>query len=149
MKLARDLFKEELAKAKTAEEKRALAKKLLQRAKTAKVADADTFVLLRLAHDISVRSSDCTSAFEAIAAMSDRYQIDAIGMKADVLSALSKRFHTPPQHLSVAEQAAKLMAEAEAVENYDQAVNLAKLTISEGGLGHDKEIVTYAKSRLQ
>ena len=52
MKLARDLYKDELAKARTPEEKQAFAKKMLDQAEAAANADAGTFVLFRLARDI-------------------------------------------------------------------------------------------------
>ena len=58
MKLARDLYKDELAKARTPEEKQALAKKILDQAEAAANADAGTFVLFRLARDISAQALD-------------------------------------------------------------------------------------------
>ena len=150
MKLAKGLFKEELAKAKSNHEKRrAFARKLLLQAKSAKVADVETYVLLRLAQELSLGALNIQGAFETIEAMSDRYRIDAIDMKSDVLSSISKKVHTPPQHVSVADQAVRLMAEAAEAEKYEQALELAKLAISEGGAGHDKELVAHAKARLQ
>jgi hypothetical protein len=49
----------------------------------------------------------------------------------------------------VAQQAVRLMDEAAEAENYGQAINLAKLAISESTSGHDKDLVSQTKSGLQ
>ncbi len=149
MKLAHDLYKEEFAKAKTAEEKQTLAKKLLSLGVETTDPDAGTYVLLRLARDISLQASSGETAFDAIDALSERYRIDALEMKFDALTAFAKKARTPPQHVSLAEQASRLMEEAAETGNFAQASNLAKLVISEAGLGRSKELVQSAKTGLQ
>ena len=149
MKLAREVYKDDFTKAKTADAKRALAKKLFQQAEKAPNADADTFVLFRLARDTAAQALDGLAAFAAIDAVAERYQIDAMKMKLDLLVAFAKKSHLSAQHLAVAEQAAKLMMEAAAAEDFDRAADLARLTISEGGLGHDKDLVAQAKACLK
>ena len=148
MKLARELYKDEFAKAKTAEDKQALAKKLFDQAVAASNADAGTFVLLQLAREIAVQGVDGTAAFAAIDAMAERYQVDGAGMKAEILTTFAKKAHTPPQHLLMAEQAARLMDEAAAAGSFAVATDLGKLAISEGGQGHSKELVARVKTCL-
>ena len=82
MNLARDLYQADLAKAKTAEEKPALARNLLAEAKAAKSVDVSTLVLLRLARDTAVGASDVATAFAAIDAMAARYRIECGGNEA-------------------------------------------------------------------
>jgi len=148
MKLARDLLKDDLAKAKTVGEKQALAKKLLGQAAAAPSADAGAFALIELARDVSVQAADGTGAFQAIDTLAERYQIDAAEAKAETLGAFAKKARTPPQHLAVAEQAARLMDTAAAAGNFTLAVEMAKLAMAEGGLGHGKDLVARAKAGL-
>ena len=91
MKLACDLYKDEFAKAKTAREKQAFARKLFDQAMAASNADAGTFVLFQLARDIAVQAADAGTAFGAVDALAERYQIDAPAMKAEVLAAFAKK----------------------------------------------------------
>lgn len=149
MRLARDLYRDEFTKAKTADEKTALAKKLLAQADAASNADAGAFVLLRLAKDFAVQASNGETAFAAIDLMAERYRIDAVGMKAELLSTYAKKSRAAPQHLSIAEQAARLLDEASDAGDYEQAVNLARLTAAEAALGRNKELAQWAKNCVQ
>ena len=83
-----------------------------------------------------------------MAAVDDVKDDDALEMKAEMLYKCAKKARTPPQHLSVAEQAARLLDEATAAGNYAQAVKLVKLAVAEGGLSRSKEIVLWAKACL-
>lgn len=148
MKLARELYKEEFIKAKTADEKLALAKKLLAQAEAATTADAGTFVLLRLAKDIALQASNGETSFAAIDLMAERFRIDALGMKTELLASHAKKAKSPPQHLSIAEQASRLLDDALAADDYTQAMNLAKLTSTEAAAGRNKELVQWAKNCL-
>jgi hypothetical protein len=149
LKLARDLYKDELAKARAPEEKQAFAKKLLDRAEAAANADVGTFVLYRLARDVAAQALDGVTASAAVDALAERYRIDAIKMKMELLLAFAKKARMPSQHLVLAEQAAWLMIEAQADEDYNRASDLARLAVAEGGLAHDKELVTLAKAGLK
>ncbi len=148
MKLARDLYKDDLAKAKTAEDKLALARRLFEQAVSAPSADAGTFVLLQLARDTAVQAVDGAAAFTAVDAMAERYQIDAPAMKAEILATFAKKARTLPQHVLLAEQAARLMDEAAAAGSFPAAADLGKLAISEGGQAHNKELVARVKACL-
>ena len=149
MKVARDLYKDELVKARTPEEKQALAKKMLDQAEAAANADVGTFALFRLARDTVAQALDGLSAFAVVDAMAERYQIDVVKMKMELLSTFAKKARVPPQHLSVAEQAARLMIEAQANEDFYRAADLARMASTEGALAHDKELVTLAKACLK
>lgn len=149
LKVARDLFKDDLTKARTPEEKQTLAKKMLDQAENAANADVGTFALLRLARDTAAQALNGATAFAAVDLMAERYQIDVVKMKTELLSAFAKKARLPSQHLLLAEQAARLMIEAQGNEDFDRAVNLARLASSEGGQAHDKELVTLAKTGLR
>lgn len=149
MKLAHDLYKDDCAKARSPEEKHALAKKILDQAKTATKADVGTFVLFRLARDISAQALDGMTAIAAIDALAERYQVDVVKVKMELFSGLAKKARMPAQHLWVGEQAARLMVEVQADEDFDRAADLGKLAITEGGLAHDKDLATNVKACLR
>ena len=66
------------------------------------------------------------TASAAVDAMAERYQVDDVKMKMELLSAFAKKARMPSQHLSLAEQAAWLMIEAQVGEDFDRAVDLAR-----------------------
>ncbi len=131
LNLARDLYHNDLAKAKTAAEKQALARTLLAEAKAAKSADVSTLVLLRLAHDTAVQASDVATAFAAIDALAARYRVDPREMKRATLSTCAETARTPAQHLALAEHAERLRDELAAAGASAQAAALARLAALE------------------
>jgi hypothetical protein len=149
MKLARDLFKDKLAKARMPDEKQALAKDILDQARAASNADAGTFVLFRLARELSTQALDGQTALATVDAMSERFRIDSLKYKMELLTTFAKKVRLPSQHLAVAEQAMRAMLDAQADEDFDRAADLARLAMSEGNFGHDKDLATLAKTSLK
>jgi hypothetical protein len=131
MTLAHDLYQDELAKAKTAAEKEALARTLLAEAKAAKSADVSTLVLLQLAQNTAIQASDVATALATIEAMAARYRIDAWEMKRTTLLACAKTAQTPAQHLALAQQAERLRDSLAATGADAQAADMAKLAATE------------------
>jgi hypothetical protein len=144
MRLARNRYKDELVKARTTAEKRVLAKKMLDAAEAAANADAATFALFRLAQDTAVEAVDAQTAVAAVDGTAERYEVDAMKAKADLLAAVAREAKTPVQHLSLAAQAARLMIEAQEKGDRDRASNLAGLATAEGR--RDKEFVALVKA---
>ena len=150
MKQAQDLYRDEFAKAKTPKTREALATELLAKAKQQAAGDAaGAFVLLRLTRDLAVQAGDGATAISAIDAMTEKFELDGLAMKTDVLADLARKAHMPVDHLSIAQQAADLMDDAFAAGNYPQAAHLGKLATAEGQKAHDRDIVLQARSRLK
>jgi len=147
-KLVDELYKDEWAKAKTSEEKKALVKKMIDQAEQASSDAAGAYVLLQRARNMAVQIADGEMAFQTVNALAERFALDAVAVKTEVLGNLAKKAQTPPQHLSIAEQAARLMEESAAENKISQAVELGKLTVAEGGKGREKDLVVRVRVRL-
>ena len=87
---ARAIFKSEYARAETAAQKSALAKKILEHADGAKENAASHFVLLRLARDIAIQAGDANTAVQTVDAMAADFDVDSVKMKAEILAKLGK-----------------------------------------------------------
>jgi hypothetical protein len=150
---ARDQYKTDLAKARTPDEKHALAKKLLDQAEAAAKNDAAAFALFRLARDIAVEGSDAVTAFAAVDAVADRYQVAVAPIKIDLLATFVRKSRlTPPQRLLLAEQASRLLADtADVQSSKDLArfVELAKLAKNIGRQAGDRLLVSRADACLR
>jgi len=147
MRLAEELFKDDLAKAKTTQEKMALARKFFDQAQAMKNADADAFVLYQMAKDLSIQCTDGVAAFGVVDALAERYQIDPGRMKADVLREFLPKARTSAQKQAIAEQAVQLMDAAAAAGDFGLAVAMAEMTVSEDA-GRGKELAKRAKACL-
>jgi hypothetical protein len=149
LRLARDVYEGALKRARTVEEKKALARRLLGQASAASAPDAGTFALLRLAREISVQALDVTTALEATDAMGQRYRFDVPAAKVEVISDLAKKTRTSEQHSVLAKSAMRAMEEAAEAERFDSALRLAGLAIAEGEFAHDKDLVSRTKGRAR
>jgi len=108
-KLIKEVYGDESAKAKSATDKRVLAKKLLEKANESKDDTASQFTLLRIARDISTQANDGRTAYQAIDAMAESFQVDPIKMKMMVLTKLASVAQTPAEHKSIAAPALNLL----------------------------------------
>ena len=90
MTLIREVYKKEYDEAKTNEQKAELAKQLLEEGKNTHNDPAGRFVLFRVARDIAVGVGDYETAVGAIEELNRRYKVDAVSMKVEALSKVSK-----------------------------------------------------------
>jgi formylglycine-generating enzyme required for sulfatase activity len=145
LKAAQDVYRADYEKAKSAVERQALARKILEQAGGADVAAADCYVLLRLARDVAA-PADAKLAFEAIDRMGEKFQVDALPMKSEILSTAVHAAKGQAGHKAGAEQAVELAGEALAQDNLDVAQQLSKLAQAEAAKSRDKETVLKARN---
>ena len=80
-----------VCQSQTPKAREALAGKLLDQAKQQAAGDAaGAFVLFRLARDLAVQAGDGATAFQAIDAMAEKFELDEVAMKTDVLTDLGQ-----------------------------------------------------------
>ena len=89
-RLAKELFAEDYAAAKTAEGKRALAAKLLSVAKDTRDDVAARFVLLEESTSAAVGGGDFDLAFEAIDELETRFQLEGLDRRVGVLTVVAR-----------------------------------------------------------
>ena len=85
-KLVKEVYGSEGTAAKTAAQKQALAKKLLQKARDSANDKPGQFVLLRMSKEFALQVPDSVTAFEAIAELDKLFVVDALAMQADTLA---------------------------------------------------------------
>ena len=147
-KLVKEVYGDEWAKARTARDKQVLAKKLLGKAGETQDNPAGKFVLLRLARDIAAQASDGQTAFQAIDAMAETFEVNSNEMKTTVLAKLAKKAEQPPQHQSIAEEALKLAGKAVAQDNFTVADEFGKLALDEAQLADNNELLARARGQI-
>jgi hypothetical protein len=146
-KLIKKVYGDEWVAAKTAAQKQALAKKLLQTAKETDKDNAARFVLLRSSRDIATQAMAGPTAFQAVDEMDRFFQIDALDMKATVLTKGASIAATPEQHKAVAEKAAEVAEEAVTNDNFSVAIRLSELASSEAKKGNAPALVKRTAKR--
>lgn len=144
-KLIKEVYGDEYAKAKTSTEKQALAKKLLGKANESKDDPASQFVLLKLGRDIATQAGDGQTAFEAIDAMAEAFQVDVVEMKSVVLSKLATAAQKPAEHKTIAKAVLKLVDQAISQDNFMVADQLGQLALAEARKAREKELLTQAQ----
>ncbi len=151
LKKIRSYYRTDIANAKTAESRHALAMQLLNKANQDKTGESPVVVyaLCRLARDIAVQGADDMTAYQAIDVMAEKFEVEAGTLKADVLGDLAKKARMPAQHAFLADQSAELMEDAAEAGNYSLAAHLGKLAISESIKGNKKDLAQKTKSRLK
>jgi len=132
--LIKSLFKEEYAK-RTPEGQLALARKLLQQARETKDDVTVRYVLFRETADLASKAGEFTVALDAVKAMAELYDVDAIALKVKVLLDSPATIRSPDQAkavcdlcLSVAGEAIELDRPEEAKGVLGKAETVAKAT---------------------
>ena len=146
--LVRETYGSEYARAKTPAEKQALAKKLLAKADESKDYSAGQFVLLRLAKDIAAQAGDGQTAFQAIDAAAEAFEVDANEMKSAMLAKLAVTAKGPVQYTFVVDEALNLMEDAVRQDNFTVADELGKVAIAAARKALDKELLAQAQSQV-
>ncbi|MDB5290722.1 MAG: hypothetical protein JWL69_1963 [Phycisphaerales bacterium] len=146
-KRVNDVFADEIARAKTVDQKTALAKKMLTAVAEMKKDSDARYVLLGIARDLALAAGDFQEALAAVSAL-DQYQIDGIRAKTDVLAAASKSIQSPGDALVLVGSIDHVIDEALAAGRYDVAFQLAKLAASVAKSAKDADALSHATTRL-
>ncbi|MBV8879503.1 MAG: hypothetical protein JO332_06055 [Planctomycetaceae bacterium] len=119
-KAVHDLFKDQYAK-KSAADRKAFARQLLDQA--AKTGDdpAAAWVLYREAQDQAVQGFDPRTAIEAIDAAAKQFDIDPLPVKASALAAMAKVPRNPEESAALTDAYFRLIDEHVAADQYDAA----------------------------
>jgi len=151
MKLVKEVYGDEYPKAETSREKQDLAKKLLGKARETADDPTGKFVLLKLARDIASQANDAQTAFQAIDEMADNFQVDVLETKSIVLTkfaSAARHSLKPTQHISIAEEALKLVDQAVSQDNFTVADQLGKLALDEARKTSEKELVSKVQGQI-
>lgn len=139
LKMLDEVYKDDMTAAKTPEKKRSFAGRLLAEALEAQV-PAEQFALLQAARQWAVQAGDVSFALRAADAMIERFQVDAVAIKAEALEGLSKT-GSPVSPVELAEAAEPLVQEALDHDAYDMAVRLSRLGLNAARRTKNAELI--------
>ena len=119
-KAIRELFKSEYGK-KTAADRKALARSLLDQAEKSGDDAAVRFVLLREAREVAIQASELELAFQAVDSVVKLFDVESSPLKSAVLAAAAKSAKSPEDFALLTERHLKLAEDAALADNYDAA----------------------------
>jgi len=146
-KLVKEVYSKEWAAAKTADQKQALAKKLLERAMESGNDRVAQFVLFRLSKEVAEQAGDCESAFEAIDETAKAFQIDSAEARVDCLRKCAQAATTADKCIAVAERAVDLSERALSKEQFDVAQAMNDLALGEAHKAKDESLAARLAER--
>jgi hypothetical protein len=146
-KLVQELFQGKYAAATTGEQRQALARELLAKAKTMQDDPAGQYMLLHDAGNFAVKAADVEMALEAIGQMQAAFEIDVVAMKVGVLAAIGKAALGKPQCKALAESAVALIDAAVAGDQYELAGQLAVTAVNAARKTQDGTLLKRATAR--
>jgi hypothetical protein len=149
LKLVRDVYGEEYAKAKDADSKAKFVSRLLQEARATLDDSTARYVMMKIARDISVQVGDVETALRTAEEIADVYQVDGLKMKMEILDKAANPSRLPAQSRAIAEHALTVLGDAIRGEDFDTARQLGELAAAEAHKSHDASLVAEVQSRVQ
>ena len=146
-KLVTDVFGKDLAKARTAPERVALGRKMLQAATDEQGRPAAQYALLAIAGEVATEAADVETAMAVAVAIGNRFDADGAKLKTDALARLDKAKGLDPA--AMAEHCTQLIDECVAADRYDLAKKAAELGVAAAKKGGDTQALQAAAGRLQ
>jgi formylglycine-generating enzyme required for sulfatase activity len=148
-KTVAETYQQALQKARTNEDRSALAQRLLEQATKLGDDPAGRFVLLRGACTMAAEASDADTAVKAIDQLNESYQVDAPQMRLEALSAASKKARSPAARKAIADGALAGVDRAILDGRFPAARELLSLAIAEAGRARERELAQRARTRLK
>jgi len=143
LELIKEVYGQEWEDAQTAQEKVALATKLLGRTNES-TDPTNRYVLLKVARDVAAQAGDADLAFRAIDTMASRYDVDAYKLKG---AALSQAANSATHSVAVARLSLELIDEAVEKDDLVAAKYLGNLALGAARKGRDGQLVKQVVAR--
>jgi hypothetical protein len=147
MKIVKEVYGAEYAKAISVEAKQALAKTLLDEGKKMQDDLPGRFVLLKSSREIATQALDGLTAFQAVDAISETFEVDPAEMKAAVLKHGAAHATTNQQHKRLMEVALPLVDVAVTEDNYTVAKQLCDFAATEATAANESQVRSHAITR--
>ena len=125
--LIKDVFGDDLAKAKTAEAKSRLATLLLQQGDEAKIDPADRYVLYQYARKLGAEAADAALALGAAEKLARHFELSPLELKTATLATMIQHTDTAEEGKALVDLLLPLIGEAVGADNYESALHLCDL----------------------
>ena len=147
-KVAKELYGEEYAAAKTAPEKRRLAGKIL--AKTGEIENdlPGRYVLLRLSRDIATQAGDIDTAFLAVEQIDRFFDVNALDLKREVLVKSAALARTPAEHKAIVEKWLALFDQAVGIDDFRTASQLGPPALDACAKSGNQNLTRQVRQRI-
>jgi hypothetical protein len=145
--LLREVYKDEYAQAKTAEQKADLARKMIQKAAQTRDDPPSHYILLRVARDLAIQAGYADVALLAVDRISATYDVDEVKMKAEAVERLPTFCRTPQQNETLAGVVTPLMEACLAADKVQEASELSQIALGAARATRKKEVLTEAIAR--
>ena len=147
LKLVKDVYGDEHAKAQSSEEKTAFAEKLLQTAKATNQGTANHYAILRVAWDIATQAGDAKLAMQITDQIAGVYEVNALSAKVATVKTTGGFVRSSAQRSALAMVALALGEEAVAVDDYDSAKELAAIGLAAARKAQNWQLVKQIVAR--
>jgi hypothetical protein len=125
----REVYRDDFANLHTGDQKRALASKLLKHGIETTDDNDGRYVMFRMSQDLAVSVGDLDTALQTIDLTDQKYAVDAIAMKAEMLRKFVDMAPNRYQIKDLLPTTTELMVEAIGADRYDLASRLGKMSI--------------------
>lgn len=125
-KAAKEIYGPRFAQAKTAAQKSALAKDMLDMAAKLPDGSTDQYALLRIARDIAAGAGEAPTALKAAEQLAGRFDVPAAKLKAETLLTAARQASLSGQQKAVAEAASNVLEELATADEYETALALCE-----------------------
>ncbi|MFC1597742.1 WD40 repeat domain-containing protein, partial [Planctomycetota bacterium] len=148
MELVKEVFGPEFKEADTPEKRAALAGKLIGQARASRDM-TEKYAILTIAKSTAIVSGDARTAFRAVAALSNNFEVDALSMKVGVSKQVAGASRTTAQRKAIAGHILGVIEEAVGAEDYESAQQLAKIARSTAVRARDGTLVKRIVARSE
>jgi len=147
--VAREVYGEEYKAAKTGEQKRALAEKLMQKAADSKSDPVSNFVLLKLARDVAAAGGEADLALKAVEEIATSFDVKPVTMKQETFTKAAYAARTPRQSDILARAALALIEESFAADDFEIAQEVGRKGLVAAKAARQKELVSLITIKIK
>lgn len=142
------VYRSDYEQAKTAQQKQALAKKLLNVGVGTTDDPTGQYVLFRIARDIAIQQGDWPTAFESIDRLAAVFEVDPYQMKYEVVRDASKAAKGYLEQRKLAEVLSPCVEQAVDADRFDVAERMCELGHRCAEEGRDPKLAQQIQARL-
>ncbi len=141
-----DLFKSELAAAKTNAQRADLASQFLKTGQETKDDPASQYVLLRRAAEMAAAAGQADTAFSAIDQLATSFSLNVTAFAAETLETLNRQ--PKADHAALAKRASAMIDASLAADDYDTASKLAAFMVTASRNAKDLSLLKNSNARV-
>ena len=142
--LISEVFKSDIATAKTPSQKQQVAKKLIQSALETKDDPLGRFALLRMGADLAATSGDLSAAAKAIDELSRTHSVDSLELKFQAAESASKTVRLPKQHEAYCGDVLPLLNASVSADRYAVARQFSELLVRSAKAARNPKLASGA-----